>query len=128
MDWKKRHLLAGTIFLAMAAMVCGCRGSLPAQADPDQARAALTSALDAWQKGQEIEKLAERDPPIHFNDPKCRGGTRLVSYRLEDGAEHHGQAARITAVLTFDQKDGAAKERKITYLVDIGKAVVIVPD
>jgi hypothetical protein len=122
------RFFATALTLALLAGVTGCRQSLPEKADPDRARQALQASLDVWQKRQPDSTLTGADPPIYFNDPRYRAGARLSAYRLEDGHEFHGQSARISAVLTLEQKESGAKEKKVTYLVDISRAVVIVPD
>lgn len=120
-----RARLAGGLALLLAA---GCGNSLPPQADPDQARAALRAALDAWQKGESAESLARGVPPVYFNDPKCGAGVQLLGYKLDDGHGFHGQSVRLPVVLSLKQKDGTTKDRKTAYLVDTSPAVVIVPD
>jgi hypothetical protein len=114
--------------LLMAATL-GCAGNpLPPQASPDQAREALRTALDAWQKGESIEALAQREPPVYFNDPKCRSSLRLQGYKLVDGHNFHGQSVRLAAVLSLKQEDGQTQDREVGYLVDTSPAIVIVPE
>jgi hypothetical protein len=112
-----------TIFL-----LPGCGNSLPPQADANQARVVLQEALESWQKGETIDSLAQRTPPIYFNDPKCIPGIKLVSFQIEDGHENHGQSVRISASLSLTLKDGTKKEKKYRYLIDTSPTVVIVPD
>jgi hypothetical protein len=113
--------------LVLAALA-GCdRGTMPPQANADQARAALTRALDAWQKGESIEDLARGDPAVYFNDPRCKSDVKLLAYKVDDGHEFYGQTARIAVMLTFKFPDGATKERKASYLIDTSPTVVIVP-
>ena len=122
-----RFLTAMGLGLVLAALA-GCdRGTMPPQANADQARAALTRALDAWQKGESIEDLARGDPAVYFNDPRCKSDVKLLAYKVDDGHEFYGQTARIAVVLTFKFPDGATKERKASYLIDTSPAVVIVP-
>jgi hypothetical protein len=116
-------------FVLIAALVAaGCQsGSVPPQSNPDQAREALTTALEAWKKGEPLDGLARRQPPIHFNDSKARE-TQLLDYKLEDGHTFYGQTVRIPVVLSLKRGDGSTKEKKAAYLVDTVPAVVIVPD
>jgi hypothetical protein len=114
-----------------AVLLLGCGrggGSLPEQADPAQAKQALRLALDAWQKGDSTDALRERTPAIHFNDPKPASGVRLLSYELPDAHEFFGQSVRLKVKALVEQKDGAQRERTLTYLIDTSPAVVIVPD
>jgi hypothetical protein len=108
-------------------MAAGCGGTLPPRASPDEARAALVTALDAWKNGETAEALAGRQPPVYFNEPNCRPGVHLLRYTLSDGHEFYGQSVRITVVLSLKQSDGNTRERKASYLIDTSPAVVIVP-
>jgi hypothetical protein len=114
-------------WLAFAAVAAGCTGTLPPQASPDEARAALVTALDAWKNGESAEALAGRQPPLYFNEPNCRAGVRLLGYTLSEGHESYGQSVRIAVVLSLKQADGSVRERKASYLIDTSPAVVIVP-
>lgn len=115
-------------YLILLLLVVGCSRPLPPMADAEQARTALTQALDAWKQGQTIEELAARTPPLYFNDPKCTPETKLISYELAEGHTVHGQSVRLAAKLNLKLKDGSAREMKARYLVDTSPAIVIVPD
>ena len=112
--------------LLLAAAGCG-GGSLPPQASPDQARSALTRALDAWKGGESIDALTKVQPAIFFNDPRCKSDVKLLAYKVLDAHEIYGQSVRIEVEVTFQQKDGSTKERKVSYLIDTSPAIVIVP-
>jgi hypothetical protein len=115
-------------YVLLPAVAAGCGGpALPPPASPDRARAALTAALDAWQNGETVESLAGRDPPLYFNEPKCRPESPLAGYTLSDGHEVYGQSVRIAVVLTLKLPDGTTRERNVTYLIDTSPAIVIVP-
>jgi len=106
----------------------GCsNGTLPPQASPDEAKTALIRALDAWQKRESIQALAQGQPPIYFNDPRCNPDVQLQAYKLLDASEFYGQSVRIEVEMTFQFKDGSTKERKVSYLIDTSPAIVIVP-
>jgi hypothetical protein len=112
-------------------MLVGCGGSLPARPDPEQAKQALRTALDAWQQGESIEGLTKRTPPIYFNDPKTTDGVQLKSYEFEGSPAFSGQSVRITVKATLQRdprEEGGGKERTLNYIVDIASAVVIVPE
>ena len=114
---------------ALALFVAGCSTGppLPPAANPDEARVALTTALEAWKKGGNArEELAARTPPIYFNDPRCGPDVKLIAYQLDESHTGYGQSVQITVVLSF-QKDGRVVEKKVSYLVDTAPAIVIVP-
>lgn len=124
---RTRFLTAPWLGLLLAALAgCGS-GSLPPQASPDQARAALTQALDTWQKGESINALARGNPAVYFNDPRRGSDVKLLAYKLDDAHEFYGQTVRISVALTFKFPDGTTKERKTPYLIDTSPVVVIVP-
>src|SRR5215510_9105561 len=104
--------------LLAVLLALGCGSSLPPQTDPTQARTAVQTALNAWQKGTPLEELTRLAPPVYFTDLDCRQGKRLVSYKMADGHETHGQGVRVTVALKLAEKDGAAVEKKTIYLVD----------
>src|SRR5262245_24147522 len=106
----------------------GCGGSaLPPQASPDEARSALVRALDTWQKAESIKALAQGQPAVYFNDPRCTPDVKLIAYKILEAHESYGQSVRIEVEMTFQLKDGTTKERKVSYLIDTSPAIVIVP-
>lgn len=109
--------------VAVLAVGCG-GGSLPPQANPDEARKTLAAALDAWKAGETAEALAARQPPVYFNDLKAEH--RLLAYTIADGHEVYGRSVRLSVTLSLKLPDGSTKERKVTYLIDTAPALVIV--
>jgi hypothetical protein len=113
------------LFVPIAALVAGCGKPPPPAVDPDEAGRQLKMALDAW-KGQEpYGALESRSPPVVFNEPLWRGGTRLLDYELGP-VELHGRQGRCTAKLTLEEIGGQRRERNIGYQIDTTPAVVIV--
>jgi hypothetical protein len=105
----------------------GCQKRLPPQADADEARAALTAALDAWKDGGSPEALRGRTPPVDFRDAHWDGGSRLTRYVVK-AEERSGVSVRFTVELQLQHKDGTSRRRVVNYNADAGKAVVIRPD
>src|SRR5262245_37974072 len=97
-----KHFAVISVGLAMLAFGGGChKSSMPPQANADEARIALTTALEAWQHGETSETLAARSPPLYFNDQRCVPGIKLLSYKIEDGHDYHGLTVRLRADLTM---------------------------
>jgi hypothetical protein len=115
------------LFWVVMAAAIGCGGSLPPRASPDDARSALVRALDTWQKAESIQALAQGQPAVYFNDPRCTPDVKLVTYKMLDAHEFYGQSVRIEVEMTFQLKDGTTKERKVSYVIDTSPAIVIVP-
>ncbi|MCI0639613.1 MAG: hypothetical protein L0Y72_02490 [Gemmataceae bacterium] len=124
---RRRFLWSATVLLSAALLGCG-GGSLPDRADPHKAVEALRTALETWKKGEPVEALAKRTPPIYFNDPKATEGVRLSSFELDDNHEFFGQSVRVTVKATLARDSGKSKQRQLNYLVDTSPVIVIVPD
>src|SRR5262249_12813272 len=107
--------------------VAGCSNRQPSQADADEARAALTAALDAWKDGGSPDSLRDRKPPGDFRDAHWDGGNRLTRYVVKS-EERSGLSVRFTVELQLQHKDGTSRQRVVNYNADAGKAVVIRPD
>ena len=114
---------------AVLVVALGCQNSaLPPQANPDEAREALKTALESWKKGGNArDELAGGKPPIYFNDPRCSPDVRLVDFKIDESHGQYGQSVRLSVVLSIRSKDGGVEEKKASYLVDTSPAIVIVP-
>ncbi|MBC7852547.1 MAG: hypothetical protein IAF94_03840 [Pirellulaceae bacterium] len=115
------------LIILFTVFVGGCSTPLPPAAEPAQARSALTTALDAWQKGETAESLQARSPAIHVNDPGWSSGERLVKYEIQ-AEQAHGQGWKVQVLLTLQSGGGAASNRQVNYTIDTEPAVVIVRD
>ena len=110
------------LFLALAG--CG-GGSPPRPADPDAAREALQTALDAWQRGDSPASLQGRRPPIHVVDHDWGAGLRLARFEL--GADTPSGADRWCPVrLWFPDRRGKAVPRTAAYRVGTHPALTVV--
>ncbi len=112
-------------FLLVLVFTIGCGSSLPPAADSAQARAALQSALDAWQKGDSLESLQGRSPPIHVNDFGWDRKDRLVKYEiLSEQASGQGWKARV--LLTIQYPNGSQMQHEANYTVDTDPSLVVI--
>jgi len=118
---------ARAALVLMLLCSAGCSDPLPPAANPERAREALQSALDAWQKGETVESLQAGLPAIHVNDPEWRSNTKLVKYEIQSG-ETHGLSWRCEVLLTFQNGAGKATPRQVKYIIDTDPALVIVRD
>jgi hypothetical protein len=106
---------------SIAALAClllsvgGCGGG-PSQKDylpaEERARAALESALGAWQNGQPIGQVAGAGSTVQVVDSQWKAGRRLAGYQIVN-AEMENVPPRFTVKL---QVQGAA-EQEVRYLV-----------
>lgn len=111
--------------LVTAFLGIGCERSLPPAASPEEARAALQTALDAWQKGNPVQELQSRVPPIYISDQDWSDGQRLTSYKIVEGSALSGQSWRCAVVLSLESKQGRKQQKKAHYSVDTQPACVI---
>jgi hypothetical protein len=114
--------------LLLGVLACaGCTPSLPPPTDPKEARAALTTALDTWQRGDAPQTLQERTPPIQFSDLHWDKGARLLKYEIAS-EERRGLAMRVTVKLSLESKDGNQREATTVYTAETQPRIVIVPE
>jgi hypothetical protein len=119
--------VAGLGLLTGVLACVGCKSSLPPVADAQQARAAMETALDTWQRGEARETLSTRTPPILFTDLHWAKGYRLVKYEIAK-EEPRGQSRRLTVKLSLESKEGQRREATTVYLADTQPSIVIVPE
>jgi hypothetical protein len=119
---------AASLGILLGALACaGCASSLPPAADAQQARTAMETALDAWQRGDTRESLSGRTPPIQFSDLHWAKCYRLVKYEITK-EEPRGLSQRLTVKLALEGKDGQRRDATTVYLADTQPRVVIVPE
>jgi hypothetical protein len=108
---------AGLLAIALAAPPLGCDGQRPA--DPDQARATLAMALDAWRDGRTIDDVTNGRPPIVVADPSWKAGYKLSRYQVAEGARAAGFDLKIPVELWLQDPKGKVVQEKVTYTVSI---------
>jgi len=108
------------------ALNLGCGSSLPTAADPERARDALRTALDAWKNGESSDALQKRSPPIYVRDLDWSDGWKLKDYRFTLDDEQYGQQRRCHIRLSLVSPKGKAAGKEVQYLVDTAPALVIV--
>lgn len=97
----------------------GCGPKLPAATDAEkqEARKALLTALDAWQAGKTHE-LKKQTPPITFTDDDVVQGHALVSYDLDPAMEIKPQTD-VRVNLIVRDRAGQTQHRSATYQVTL---------
>ena|SRR5579871_2327800 len=108
-------------------ILAGCGGpKMPTPADPQQARQALRSALDAWQRGEKSENLRGGAPPIHVVDGDWDRGLRLTQYQLAPKDQASGPDLLCPVQLSLRDGRGRSFNKRVVYLVGTGPHVSIV--
>jgi hypothetical protein len=110
--------------LWVVVALAGCGGGAP-PVNKDRASEVLKVAFDAWKNGDDYDSLAKRTPPLHFNEPAWKAGSKLVDFRI-GAVDMLGRQAKCPVKLTLQDKAGKTIEREIGYLVDTTPNIVIV--
>jgi hypothetical protein len=108
---------AGFAALLLAALPMGCGGQRPA--DPDQARATLSTALDAWHDGRTIDEVTDGSPPITVADPAWKAGFKLSRYQVGETNRSAGFDLKIPVELWLEDPKGKAVQEKVKYTVSV---------
>jgi hypothetical protein len=115
---------------ALVGLLAGCRGRpAPAPAaDPETARAALQSALDAWKQGGPPDHLTEQSPPIYVADEDWINSFKLLHYKIQGAGQMHGSALVCPVQLKLADVKGRALEKNVVYKIGTQPTINIVRD
>lgn len=106
--------------LPLLTLIAGCARAPESAAklryNPDQAQAALVTAFDAWKKG-EARSLAQRNPPIRFNDDDFLAGLRLSDYEIEEPDREIEMHKDVEVILSLRDARGMVIRREAHYQV-----------
>jgi hypothetical protein len=108
---------AGLLVLSFAGAPFGCGGPKPA--DPDQARATLAMALDAWRDGRTMDDVTNGSPPIVVADPSWKAGFKLSRYQVAETTRSAGFDLKIPVELWLTDTKGKAVQEKVKYTVSV---------
>ncbi len=106
----------GLLLLGVLILFPGCGTSPSAPADPSQARDALRASLDAWQQGEPLHTLKQRQPAIHVVDYQWADGQRLLRYQIGTD-EMIGNQLRCQVQLTVQNPQGRVVQEAAAYSV-----------
>lgn len=109
-------------------LLTGCGKQLAENVDPDQAKQALQTALDAWKDGKSNAELGSLQPPIVMNEADWTNGGRLLDYKMDAAGTVDGRQVRWVVQIKLQDKAGKVSERKATYIIDTVPRIVIVRD
>jgi hypothetical protein len=107
-------------------LAAGCGPGLQAPADPERAREALQTVLDAWQRGDRPEALRTASPAVHVNDPDWSAGRRLTRYQIAADGVRSGVDLRYTVRLTLAGPRGQAVRKDTAYVVGTSPVLTVV--
>jgi hypothetical protein len=118
----------GLFALAAVCVVtaAGCADRPPAApVEPDKARAALRTALDAWKSGRKIETLAQDRPPIVAQDFDWMAGSTLVEYDVLSEGTPEDANLRVPVKLSLKDAKGQAKTKTVNYIVGTDRTLTV---
>jgi hypothetical protein len=120
-----RKFQAVLLLLLLTSVVqLGCQqAAQPAR--PEQARAILRQALDAWRQGKTPEAFRQHSS-ITAVERKWREGYRLIGYQLVGDGEMFGFDWQCRAKLSLENAGGKKSQEKAIYSISTGPALVIV--
>lgn len=98
-------------------LLTGCGESIPEKADPQKALAAVTSALEAWKKGDKPAQLSTSTPPIQVSDEDWINGLQLESYVLGAAETHRGLSLQCPVTLSLKATNGKKVTKRVVYTV-----------
>jgi hypothetical protein len=108
------------VVLSLVALPFGCGGQQPA--DPDQARATLTTVLDAWRDGRTMDDVTNGSPAITVSDPSWKSGFKLARYQIGESTKAAGFDLKIPVELWLEDPKGKAVQEKVKYTVSVQPA------
>jgi hypothetical protein len=125
----RRSLALIAALMSAAAPGCGeSSSSAPAAVDTSKARDFLTSALDAWRRGESADSMAARSPAVHVKDHEWREGAKLEAYEIKGTGTPSGPEWRCQVLLTLRGTDGKLKKRPASYSVATSPVIAIIRD
>jgi len=114
------------LFFCLVALLSGCgKTTLDESVEPAKATEVLNIAFGAWKQGEKYGGLAQRQPPIYFNEPEWEAGKKLLNYELGP-VTLSGRQGRCSVKLSLQDSAGKVTERTIGYQIDTTPQTVIV--
>jgi hypothetical protein len=113
---SSKRLLPALALLVLAGCAPGPKTAAPVE--PEKARAALKTTLDAWKAGRPIDALRQDAPPIVAQDFDWMAGAELAEYKVLGDGDPEDANLRVKVHLTLRPAQGAATATKtVTYVV-----------
>jgi hypothetical protein len=112
------------LFLTVALLASpGCGKTRKPPANAGVARETLRTALDAWKKGEPVESLQGRTPPILVADHEWKAGFELLNYKVSEKDQLFGSDLRCQVKLSLRNPKGKTLDKQATYSVGTNNAL-----
>lgn len=118
--------LASIAIVAMLLQLVGC-GSGSGAGNEEEARTALTTALDAWKAGRSAADMRNETPEVVVGDSDWKQGRKLVAYEVGNGT-FDGKNLRVPVTLTVAQPPRGNRKLVVNYIVGTRPVVTIFRD
>lgn len=129
-DVNRRRIMSALFLLATTGkLLTGCSSPAnPNPVQPDKARDALKTTLDAWKNGDPIDSLKSASPPIVAQDMDWMGGAKLMAYEVAGDGDDDAANLRIPVKLTLRSPQGREVKKQVKYLVSTSPSVTVFRD
>jgi hypothetical protein len=117
---------AGALAVVMLLLVGGCGGAGGGGTE-QEARTALTKALDAWKAGRSAADMRNEDPEVIVGDSDWKQGRKLVAYEIGSGM-FDGKNLRVPVTLTVAQPPRGNRKFVVNYIVGTRPVITIFRD
>jgi hypothetical protein len=117
---------ASVLVVAMLLLVAGCGGAGGGGTE-QEARTALTNALDAWKAGRTATDMRSENPEVVVGDSDWKQGRKLVAYEIGSGM-FDGKNLRVPVTLTVAQPPRGNRKLVVNYIVGTRPVVTIFRD
>jgi hypothetical protein len=115
-------------WVAAGMLAIGGCGTGSAPVDPDKARLALESALEAWKKQEAPASLRKASPEIVVQDPDWNAGKQLDSFEILGEGTRDNANLRCKVRLRLREADGKNVEKQVGYVVGTSPVLTVFRD
>ncbi len=122
-----RYCTAGALVAGLMVCSIGCGGASATGGSEQEARDALTKALDAWKSGRKADEMRNESPEVIVGDPDWKKGNRLNAYQVGSGM-YDGKNLRVPVTLTVEQPPRGQRKVVVDYIVGTRPVVTLFRD
>jgi len=113
--------------LLCPVLLAGCGGDIPPE-KLSQAESAVQATLQAWQKGESLEKMTGTVGAVQFSEDWTRQ-FRLSSFQIQKVEyDPREQIIRCFTTLELLDRRGRTSSREAAYQVKLGSPIVVARD
>lgn len=124
---KRREFLQKSVIMGLAVLwigLTGCGPATPPLADKVQAIKSLTSALDAWKKGEKPEAV-KQSLSIQMFDPAWDKGLKLKRFQIDESQSNHSGFDLVVPVKMWFETSEDEEPRIIKFSISTTPSLII---